>query len=231
MTINAAQALSRFLASRPRELKRVGDGCSLVYSGVDFADGDSITVRVTRLASDHYVVSDGGLVADRLGDAGVDLSGRAAHESWLLATQGEVPVLADVGPYEIARTSTVEALGETIWDVITRCLQADGLRVIGKRHRPTTFVDQAIRAASQAGIAVKPRAILRNKFGGERRVHFLAQRVSGPTGMVSPRRVEGNPYFVMTANTAGSFMESHDSALNAFRGADADKDKIGRAHV
>lgn len=225
MMVNAAQALSRFLASRPRELAHVGDECSLVYAGVDFSDGDSITVQVTRLASDHYLISDAGLIADRLGDAGVDLAKRAARESWLLATRTEAPVLADVGPYDIARTSTLENLGESIWDVVTRCLQADGLRVIGKHHRLTSFMEQAIHAVAQAGIAVKPRATLRNKFGGARKVHFLAQRVSSPVAMVSPQRVEGVPYFVMTANSPGSFMDSHDSVLNAFRGADVVRDR------
>ncbi len=222
MEADAAQALSGFLAALPCEVANLSEDCSLVYSGIDFPDGDSVALRVTQLAPDHFLVSDAGMVADRLGDAGVDLSKRAAGESWRLVTQSEVPVLAHVSEFEIARTTTSDSLGESMWEVAVRCLQADGLRVLGKHHRHASFTDRAMYAVADAGFAVKPRASLRNKFGGVRQVHFQVQRTAGADALLSPKRQAPEPTFVMTANTSGSFMESHDAVLNAFRGADAD---------
>lgn len=223
MNVSAVEALSHYLASRPSELASISDDYSLVYSGVDFSDGESISLYVTRLGSDHFLISDGGLAADRLGDAGVDLSMRAARESWRLVTQIEAPMLADVSEFEVARTATVDSLGEAMWDVTVRCLQADGLRAIGKNQRQETFASRAIHAVAEAGLAVRPRAMLRNRFGGERQVHFQAQRVPVGDALLSPKRDAPEGVFVMTANIPGPFMESHDSVLNAFRGAEVDK--------
>lgn len=221
--MDATRALGQYIASRPSELVAYGDEYSLVYSGVDFHDGDSIALHVTRLAHDHYLISDAGLAADRLGDAGVDLSMHAAGESWRLVTQSDAPVLAEVGDFEIARTATAETLGETMWEVAVRCLQADGLRAIGKNQRRASFMDQAMRAASEAGFLVRPKAALRNKFGGERRVHFELQADPGGRALMPPKHSAPAPYFVMTANAEGSFTESHDSVLNAFRGAEVEQ--------
>lgn len=181
-----------------------GQGAELLSTPWDYPDGETVTLLVRQLGHDHFLVSDRGVAADRLSVAGVDLSTGSALRSWSLIRSGLDVVLAEAGDFEIATTAARESLGVRLWDVASRALQADGLHVLGRARRTRVFPERIMRQAMDAGLAVAPNALLRNRFGGERKVTFKAQ---GATK---------SAYIMALGKGGGSFTEDHDRAKMAF---------------
>ncbi|AOZ48149.1 hypothetical protein A8L58_04620 [Acidipropionibacterium acidipropionici] len=165
-------------------------------------------MMVSRLGTDHYLISDRGLVAERLLDAKASIDSPSVGRSWNAIRDELVVSFADVDDYELAATSTLDDIGAQLNMVATRALQADELRVLGRNSRPRTFTERAIRQAESFELAIKPKASIRNRFGGERHVSFSATGADGSTA------------FVMALNGGGSFVAEHDRALAAFSGVD-----------
>lgn len=176
----------------------------------DFPDGRTLDLYVQQMSDDWYFVSDRGLVADRLSDAGVDVSRGAGARSWEMLRRGLSVVLADAGRYEIAGTAVRSDLGGVINDVAVRALQGDALRVLGRTRRNQGFAERAMKEAVSFDLGVLPDSTLSNRFGGTRKVTFSAEGAGGKC-------------FVMALGRSDSFIEDHDRAKLAFEDAEVDR--------
>lgn len=195
-------ALKRRTEQEPR-----WDG-ELVITPFDYMDKTPVELLVRKLGDDHYLITDLGGTADQIANAGAYIEGRL-EESWdaLCAT---LPMdVSGVDGGQIAATSTLADLGDTMVEVATRALQAEQLKVLAPGYRPKTFADVVMRRASESRLVVKPLATLTNRLGGTREVAFSAT--------AGDRTV-----YVMTLSGDGN--ESPDRAYSVFATADAPTD-------
>ena len=212
MTI--AETLRRALTERISSVHYL-DG-ELVATPWDFDDGRTLDLYVTEVSSGNYLVTDRGLVADRLADAHVDLSTQSGSRSWSMVRHGLTWVGAEVSPYELAATSPLSDLGATMRDVCARALQADALKVLARSRNRRTYADQAMAVAAQHGLGVEPHSKIRNRFGAIRRASFAV----GETEPV---------IYVMALPGGDGFMDEHDRAKIAF--IDAQAPKVNRVSL
>lgn len=201
--MNAAEALEGWLTHRVSAVP-YGQGRELLVTPWDFEDGATVTMLVERLGSDHYLLTDRGLVADRLADCGVDLDRPAPSKSWAAIRDSLPRLLAEPSPFELAATASSSDLGQVAAELASRMMQAEGLNVLGHRRRPSGFSASIMRQASEAGLATIPRAKVTNKHGGKREVSF------GVRGERDDR------FVVALSGQSNSFMPEHDRAKIAF---------------
>ncbi|MEE9965560.1 MAG: hypothetical protein K4304_10790 [Propionicimonas sp.] len=188
-------------------------GGELLLTPWDLFGGRSLDLLVREVDRDWFLVSDRGLIADRLADASVDVTRGAAARSWQMLRRGLVTTFVAASEFEIATTATRADLGRAINDVAARALQGDSLRVLSRSHRPQGLAERAMERAAAHNLGVLPETILRNRFGGSRKVSFL---------------VEGNASrrYVMALGRSASFVEDHDRAKLAFDGAQASSTEL-----
>lgn len=176
----------------------------LVATPFDFFDEVPLELLVSRIGDDYYLISDRGLVAERLLDANASIDSPSVGRSWD-AIRGDLSVaFAEVEDYELAATSTLEDIGGNLNLVATKALQADELRVLGRAAKPKTFAERAMKQASRFALTIQPRAKIPNRFGGQRQVNFSATGAAGTA-------------FVMALNgDREGFGSEHDRAVLAF---------------
>jgi hypothetical protein len=206
----ALEALRRSVLGRTSSVDYL-DG-ELVATPWDLADGSVLDIFVKRVDLDWYLVSDRGMIADRLGSAGVDVSRGVGARSWGMLNRGLAVTLAEASPFELAVTTTSAGLGQAISDVAARALQGDMLKVLGRVRHPRGFTERAMESASAHHLGVLPDPELRNRFGGFRKVSFLAE---GDRGRC----------YVMALGGVNSFIEDHDRARLAFEDAQVGSDE------
>ncbi|AFV89398.1 hypothetical protein PACID_15850 [Acidipropionibacterium acidipropionici ATCC 4875] len=182
-------------------------GGELIATPFDFFDEVPLELLVSRIGDDHYLISDRGVVAERLLDASASIDSPSVGKSWDAIREDLAVTFAEVEDYELASTSTLEDIGDSLNLVAVKALQADELRVLGRTAKPKTFAERAIRQAQSFSLTVKPKARIQNRFGGDRQVSFSATGAEGTA-------------FVMALNGGGSFVAEHDRALAAFSGVD-----------
>ena len=178
-------------------------GGELVTTPFDLDDHTPIDLAVTRLDHDHYLVSDRGLIADRLDMAGARIESDAVKASWEALTASLPVVLADVESWEIASTTDRDGLGDAMLDVATTAMQADMLHVLASKWHPLSLGEELTRHVASKGIAVTPKATVSTRNGGSRHVSFSA------TG-------DGGTAYVKALGSSASFMGAYDSAYATF---------------
>lgn len=178
----------------------------------DLPDGRTVDLYVERLKEDTYLVSDRELTADRLLDAGVDISRKGPARSWKMLKDGLYAPLSGVSPYEIAAACDRTGLGALVTLIASRVLEGDALRFLARPNKQELFSERAMATASQMGIGVMKGGEIANRYGGKRHVTFRAQG-SGPVR-----------YVMALKRVTGSFTQEHDRAKLAFDDALAPRD-------
>lgn len=187
----------------------------LVSTHLSLEDQTPVSLVVTQVGDDLFVVSDAGLAADALGDVGVDLSRPAAWRSFKAVK--DLPRYApavgvDLSKYEIAVGASSSDLGDAMIDVSEAVLRAEFLRAIGSRHRPRSFRDRVVRTAHQIGLTVVPKAPIPLRYAGAtRQVNYLLSR-------------DDREAYVQLVSRA-STRTSYDHAKSLFSDADIPREK------
>ncbi|MDQ3577721.1 MAG: hypothetical protein M3443_09025 [Actinomycetota bacterium] len=146
-------------------------GAYALNSGHYFADGDGVSVLL-RMTGDDALVSDGGVMKQRLADAQVDLTGDKAKSAW----DG---ILRDFGLHEaddrVVGRKPASAIVSLLTDVVDAMLTLDGLKVLAKQPQQSrlerqlyTFLDDSAKLKYERhptvrmprGAAVRPTALV-----------------------------------------------------------------------
>lgn len=155
------------------------DGHSIVATPWTLEDQTPVTLYVSQLGDDLFNVSDAGLAAGALADAGVDLTRRAAGESFILIRQGLrfLPAIGGTdGEWDFAVAVSSDQLGDAVLEVGEAVIRAEALKALGKRRAPRTFGDRIVRTAAGIGLRIEPRPYVPLKYGDAKR--RVAYRVS-----------------------------------------------------
>lgn len=124
MTIDVPGILRRKLNNRVSSV-RIQDG-GLVLTPYDCPDGETVSVLVRRLGNDRFSVSDLGLAASRLDEAGINITTGTGHSMWRSIT---ADLTSSEDEYEIITTTDEENLGATILDIAWTILRTDMIRL------------------------------------------------------------------------------------------------------
>lgn len=180
----------------------IKNGCLLTTPFV-LDDHTPVDLAVTRLGDNHYLVSDRGLIADRLDMAGARIDSGVVKTSWEALTATLPAILTHIQLWEIAATTDSDGLGDTVIDVAAKAMQADMLRILAPAWHPLNLSDELSRQAASMGAAVTPRASVPTRNGGQRHVSFSA------TG-------KGGTVYVKALGSSSGFMSAYDSAYATF---------------
>lgn len=213
MMATVLDALRRELADRVSSTPI--EGGELVLTPYDYPDGETVSLLVKRLDGDSYLVSDLGLAASRLDEAGVDIT-RGGRRSWKLLTADMTAPLVEADEYEIATVADERSLGAAMVRIGQTAIHSDALQVVHGKRRPRSFTERSMKRAARFNLAVKPGAEIINRYGGKRRLSFTAASSSGRVG------------YVITIGAASGAGAAHDRAVATFGGfTDAGKrDKL-----
>ncbi|MFC2623677.1 MAG: DUF1828 domain-containing protein [Propionibacterium acidifaciens] len=202
MMTTVLDAFKQELANRVSSI-RIESG-ELVLTPYDYPDGETVSLLVKQLDGGLYLVSDLGLAAARLDEAGVDITRGGGHRSWkLLTTDSSAPV-AGVDEYEIAAVADEQGLGATMVRIGQTAIHSDALQAVHGKRRPHSFKERSMKRAARFNLAVKPGAEITNRYGGRRRLSFTAQAPSGRVG------------YVITIGTTSGATAGHDRAVATF---------------
>lgn len=149
---------------------------SVVATPWTLQDDTPVTLYVEQVGADLFNVTDAGLAASALADEGVDLSRRVPSESFDLIRQN-LRLAPGLGPqtsaWDIVVSTTADEIGEAVIEVGEAVIRAEGLKALGRRRSPQTFGDRVVRAASEVGLRVEPRALIPLRhLGAKRRVAY-----------------------------------------------------------
>ncbi|WP_314905701.1 DUF1828 domain-containing protein [Propionibacterium acidifaciens] len=202
MMITVLNALKQELANRVSSIQ-IESG-ELVLTPYDYPDGETVSLLVRQLDGDLYLVSDLGLAAARLDEAGVDITRGGGHRSWKLLTADLSAPAAEANEYEIAAVADEQSLGITMIRIGQAAIHSDALQAVHGRRRPHSFKERSMKRAAGFNLAVRPGAEIVNRYGGRRRLSFTAQAPSGRVG------------YVITIGTASGASVGHDRAVATF---------------
>lgn len=101
----------------------------IVVTPLTFADGDNLELSVKLLPEGLVLVSDNGMVADRLAHAGIDLAHPDAATRWAALTRGLPPALGEAAEWEVATIVDADEMVRAMWDVASVALRADTLAI------------------------------------------------------------------------------------------------------
>lgn len=145
-----------------------GDG-HLISLPTTFTSGNLMTVLVT-FESGAVSVTDRGLTADELSDAGLDLSsGRVARSFSAVCASTGLPPVFGAENWEITASADAADVAIAVQAVADAAMRADGLRALATSSRSATFAEVAV-ARVAARTAVVPHAKMPGKYGAIRRV-------------------------------------------------------------
>ncbi|WP_156686773.1 hypothetical protein [Mycobacterium sp. Marseille-P9652] len=145
-----------------------GDG-HLVSLPTTFASGNLVTVLVT-IDDGVVTVTDRGLAADELSDAGLDFSsGRLARSFAAVRDSTGLPPMFGAEEWELTAAADAADVAVAIQAVADAAIRAEGLRALAGSRRSATFADRAIDRVA-ARTPVVPRARMPGKYGPGRLV-------------------------------------------------------------
>ncbi len=146
-------------------------GGELVSLPTTFSSGAMLSVLVT-IDGGIASVTDRGLAADELTDAGVDLQSSRVFQSFsaVRGSTGLVPMFG-AEPFEISASVDVEDVAIAIQAIADAAMRADGLRVLSATTRAVSFADRSIERVN-ARTPVIPRAPMLGRHGEKRVVTF-----------------------------------------------------------
>lgn len=145
-----------------------GDG-ELIYLPVTFSSGDLLSLYVV-VRDGVALVTDRGLVADQLEDAGVSVdSGKAAKSFAAVRDSVGLPPSLGSEAWEISAGVDRSDLAIAIQAITDAAMRADGLRVLGRSKMSASFADRSVRRLGLR-TAVVPRAQMPGRSGERRQV-------------------------------------------------------------
>ena len=156
MMITVLNALKQELANRVSSIQ-IESG-ELVLTPYDYPDGETVSLLVRQLDGDLYLVSDLGLAAARLDEAGVDITRGGGHRSWKLLTADLSAPAAEANEYEIAAVADEQSLGTTMIRIGQAAIHSDALQAVHGRRRPHSFKERSMKRAAGFNLAVRPGA-------------------------------------------------------------------------
>lgn len=146
---------------------------TVVATPLTLEDQTPITLYVTPVGDDLFSVSDEGLAAGALADAGVDLSRKALGDSFALIQKSLRSFAPSVdehtGDWDIAVAVAAEQLGDALLDVSEAVIRAEALKAASAKRKPRNFNDRVAQTATRIGLRIEPSAPLPLKYGSARR--------------------------------------------------------------
>lgn len=149
-----------------------GDDHTVVATPWTLDDQTPVTLYITQLSSDVFNVSDAGLAAGALADAGVDLTRKAVGSSFLAVRNSlrfPPPMGDESGKWDVAVTVSADRLGDAVIEVSEAVIRAETLKALGSRRKPRTFGERIMRTATEIGLTIEPQAPLPLRHRGARR--------------------------------------------------------------
>ncbi|WP_327640013.1 DUF1828 domain-containing protein [Kribbella sp. NBC_00482] len=146
-------------------------------------DGEVVTLYVQAIGEDLYNITDRGLAADTLAAAGVDLSRRMPHNSFV-AIKGSVELAPAIeldkpGEYDLSASATAAEVGRAVVELSEAVLRAEGLKALARQRKPATLKDRIVSLAGRYdSLTVQPLARMPLRYKGVRRQ--VSCRVAGP---------------------------------------------------
>lgn len=116
------------------------------------------------------------------------------------------PALYPHGRFEIVAEATKANIGSVTRDLGAAAVRAMGFSALGSRT-VNSLSQRVMRSAESAGLAVEPRPMIKNKFGGIRRLSFRAVGTVGQVAVLGAASGE-----------RGNFNEAYDKARGIFDG-------------
>lgn len=149
---------------------------TVVATAWTLEDGTPVTLFIDQVATDVFNVSDAGLAAGALADAGVDLGGRnVAGPSFQMVQQSLrlSPAVGEVGLWDLAVSVSGDDLGEAVLELSEAVIRSEGLKALGRRRAVRNFGDRIVKVAADVGLKIEPQARLPLRYrGASRRVTY-----------------------------------------------------------
>jgi len=186
-------------------------GGELVSLPAAFTSGTLVTVHVV-ISQDTVTVTDRGLTADELCDAGLDLqTTRVARSFAAVRDSTGLPPAFGSEDWEITASADIGDIAIAIQSVADAAIRADGLRVLSTVKRRMTFADRALRKFLDRA-AVVPHPKMPGKYGSNRQV------------TLSYGGKDELPYYVqaLSGGDNEARVRSYDHASGLFLGATPD---------
>lgn len=187
-----------------------GDG-ELISLPATFASGALVTVLAV-IADDVATVTDRGLAADELADAGLDIStGRVARSFAAVRNSTGLAPVFGAENWEITASVDAADIAIAVQAVADAAIRADGLRALAKSRRLADFAEQSVDLISHR-TSVIPRAKMPGVHGSLRRVTLSY-----------PGR-DHKPYYeqALPGRDSETRVRSYDHASGLFLGAAPD---------
>lgn len=148
---------------------------TVVATAWSLEDGTPVTLFVSPLADDLFAVSDAGLAAGALADAGVDLSNGAAGASFELIRAGLrlAPAMGDQGHWDLTATAATGDIGDAVIELSEAVVRSEGLKALARRRPTRTFSDRIVRSAGEVGLKIEPKARLPLRYKDAKRTVSL----------------------------------------------------------
>jgi len=137
-------------------------------------DGTPVTLYVTEVDSGIFNVSDAGLAAGALADAGVNLDSSAAGSSFELLKQiAHFSPAIEAGHWDIAVSVAADQLGNAVVELSETVVRTEGLKALARRRPARNFGDRIVKTAAEIGLKIEPRARLPLRYkNATRRVSY-----------------------------------------------------------
>lgn len=152
MNDSLLNSLTNALANRLAVWER--DGYSTIATPWRLRDGTPVTVYVQGVKSGLYDVTDAGLAANFLGDAGVDLNKRGPRDRFkeIRAAVPFPPALLPGDRFDLSCSTETADLSEAILAIGEAAHAAQLLTPLGRRGRPRTLKQRIVRAVVSADL-------------------------------------------------------------------------------
>lgn len=144
---------------------------TVVATAWTLEDSTPVTLFVSQLSDELFNISDGGLAAGSLADAGVDLAGKVAGSSFQLLQQGLrlSPSMGETGEWDLAVSATSDELGDAVIELSEAVVRAEGLKALARRRPVKSFGDRIVKSAGEVGLKIEPQAKLPLRYRNARR--------------------------------------------------------------
>lgn len=212
MTLDIIGAVQLSLGSRMAVWDQ-GDQ-TVVATAWTLEDSTPVTLYIDQLSDDLFNVSDAGLAAGALADAGVDLDSRVAGSSFQLLQNAlrRSPAMGEVGEWDLAMSASTGELGDAVVEISEAVVRAEGLKALARRRPSRSFGDRIVKSAGQVGLRIEPQAAVPLRYGNAKR--RVTYRLVG----------EHRDVFVQSI-TRASTLAGYDHAKALFSDAAVDQDR------
>lgn len=187
---------------------------TVVATAWTLEDSTPVTLYVDQLSDDLFSVSDAGLAAGALADAGVDLDSRQAGSSFQLLQNSlaRSPAMGATGEWDLAMSATAVALGDAVVEISEAVVRAEGLKALARKRPTRSFGDRIVKSAGQIGLRIEPQAALPLRYANAKR-------------RVTYRLIGGHRDVFVQSITCASTLAGYDHARALFSDAAVDRDR------